>query len=65
MSPVNRAGPVTKISFHFYFLCKNCDVFMRRRDSPVTEISLSTTEMKIFPHEHSSLVPGTKMFLTN
>ena len=71
MSPVDRAGPVSEISPHSYFLCKNCGcVHMRRRASPVTEISVSTTEisatgMKIFPYEHSSPVTGMKMFLTN
>ena len=38
---------------------------MRRRASPVTKISVSTTEisatgMKIFPYEHSSPVTGMK-----
>ena len=27
MSPVDRAGPVSEISPHSYFLFKNCDVF--------------------------------------
>ena len=28
MSPVDRASPVTEISPHSYFLCKNFDVFI-------------------------------------
>ena len=40
---------------------------MRRQACPVTEISVSTTEisatgLKIFPYEHSSLVTEKKFF---
>jgi len=47
MSPVDQAGPVT---------LKNWCVHMRRWTSQVTEISVSTTKMRIFSYdEHSSL----------
>ena len=32
MSPVDRAGPVTEISPHSYFLCKNFDAFNDSRE---------------------------------
>ena len=63
---VDRDSPVTEISLDSYFLCKIFDVSdMRRRASPVTEFSVSTTEisvtgMKIFPYEHFIPVTGMK-----
>ena len=66
MSPVDRDSPVTEISPHSCFLCKKIQcVHMKRRASPVTEISVSTTEisvtgMKILPYEHLVSVTGVK-----
>ena len=66
MSPVNRAGSVSKISPHHYFLCKNFDIHMRMQASPVTEIlvfatEISVTGLEIFLYEHSSPVTGMKL----
>ena len=54
MSPVVRAGSVSKNSPRHSFLYKKFDVFMRRRAGPFTEISvsatkISVTELEIFP----------------
>ena len=62
MSPVDKAGSVSKISPRHSFLYKNFDacVHMRRRGGPVTEISVFATEillngLEICSHkEHSS-----------
>ena len=45
MIPVDRTSPLTEISPHSYFFCKKKGVHMRRRASPVTEISVSATEI--------------------
>ena len=50
MSPVDRAGSVSKISSRRSFLYKNFDVFikiMRRQAGPVTEISVFATEISV------------------
>ena len=53
-----------------FYLQKYRCVHMRGRAGPDAEISvfatdISVTGMKIFPHEHSSLITGTKLFKQN
>ena len=70
MSPVNRAGSVSKISPRHSFLCKNIDVFTEGPGWPGYRdlgfaTNISVTGMKIFAYEHSSPVTGTKLFKQN
>lgn len=60
MSPVDKAGLVTTISPHSYFLCISMCSY-EKAGQPVAEISvvetkISTTGIKVFPYEHLS--PG-------
>ena len=63
MSPVNWVGSVSdsETSPHHSFLFRF--VHVRRRVSPVPEVSFFATEisitgLEIFPYEHYSLLPG-------